>query len=74
MATCRKKLLDGTEKLPTHAVGHKEWNKLLAACSNITINPEMDSILATDCLNGTWFEDLGTINYNTLIKKYEEYR
>ena len=74
MASCRKALLNGTELLPDSAVGNKNMNRLVAACSNITINEEMDSIIATDCINGTWIEDLGTINYNTLTKKYEEYR
>ena len=74
MANCRQKLLNGTEQLPLNAVGNTNWNRLMAACSNITINEEMDSILATDCVNGTWIEDLGIINYNTLTKKNEEYR
>merc|ERR1719347_955034 len=74
MATCRKQLLNGTELLPENALGKKNWNKLVASCSNITINEEMDSIMATDCLNGTWFDDLGKINYNTLTKTYEKYR
>ena len=74
MTNCRKQLLNGTELLPTHAVGRKEWNKLFVACSNITINEEMNSILASDCVNGTWFENLGEIDYNILTKKYEEYR
>ena len=74
MAACRKQLLNGTEMLPKHALGNKDWNRLVASCSNITINEEMNSIIATDCLNGTWFENLGIINYNTLTKTYEEYR
>jgi len=74
MANCRQKLLNGTDQLPLNAVGNTNWNRVMAACSNITINEEMDSILATDCVNGTWIEDLGITNYNTLTKKYEEYR
>merc|ERR1719350_1308464 len=74
MATCRKQLLNGTELLPANALGNRDWNRLVASCSNITINEEMDSIMATDCLNGTWFDNLGIINYNTLTKTYEEYR
>ena len=34
----------------------------------------MRSITATDCLNGTWVEDLGVVDYNTLTKTYEQYR
>eukprot|EP00090_Calanus_glacialis_P012973 TRINITY_DN21608_c0_g1_i1.p1 TRINITY_DN21608_c0_g1~~TRINITY_DN21608_c0_g1_i1.p1 ORF type:complete len:555 (+),score=115.35 TRINITY_DN21608_c0_g1_i1:209-1873(+) len=74
MASCRKQLLNGTELLPANAVGNRDWNRLVASCSNITINEEMDSIMATDCLNGTWFDNLGIINYNTLTTTYEEYR
>ena len=74
MANCRKALLNGTELLPNSALGNKNWNRLVAACANISINDEMDSITATDCINGTWLEDMGNINYNTLTKKYEEYR
>jgi len=74
MATCRKALLNGTELLPSASVDNSNWRKLVASCSKISIDEEMGSIEATDCLNGTWIEDLGTINYNTLTKKYGEYR
>ena len=74
MASCKKALLNGTEPLPRNAVGNNNWNKLVAACSNITINQEMNSIVATDCINGTWVENLNTVDYNTLTKTYEAYR
>jgi len=74
MANCRKALLNGTELLPPFSVDDNSLNRLVASCSKITINEEMNSIEATDCLNGTWFEDLGTIEYNTLTTLYEEYR
>jgi len=74
MASCKRSLLNGTELLPRNAVGNNNWNKLVAACSNITINQETNSIMATDCINGTWFENLNTVDYNTLTKTYEAYR
>ena len=60
----------------------------MAACSDIRVNKEMRSIevttptilaensigKASDCVNGTWLEDLGVTDYNTITKKYLQYR
>ena len=29
---------------------------------------------ASDCVNGTWLEDLGVTDYNTITKKYLQHR
>jgi hypothetical protein len=34
----------------------------------------MNTIQAEDCLNGTWFQDLGLVDYNTLTRAYLQYR
>ena len=60
-----------------YSINNFRWNKLIASCSNITIDKELKSIKATDCVNGTWIEDLGRgrpVNYTVLTKIYEEYR
>ena len=60
----------------------------MAACSDIRVNKEMRSIevttrtilaensieKASDCVNGTWLEDLGVTDYNTITKKYLQHR
>ena len=50
------------------------WNILVASCSKVSINPDMQTIHAEDCVNGTWFENLGVVDYDTVTKKYLEYR
>lgn len=74
MAQCQKALINGTSMLPTSALGRTDLSKLVAACSDVKINREMNSIEATDCINGTWFESLGVTDYNTITTKYSEYR
>jgi len=50
------------------------WNILISSCSNVSVDRNMKSIQAEDCLNGTWVENMGIIDYNTITRKYLEYR
>merc|ERR550532_1424139 len=60
--------------LPSASLSNSILNKMMAACSDIRINKEMNSIEASDCVNGTWLEDLGVTDYNTITKKYLQHR
>jgi len=74
LANCKKALINGTVMLPSASLSNSNLNKMMAACSDIRINKEMNSIEASDCVNGTWFEDLGVTDYNTITKKYSQHR
>ena len=54
---------------------------MLASCSNITYqkyseNGNLGYIEATDCVNGTWFQngEMSIVDYETLLVNYERYR
>jgi len=74
LAKCQKALINGTYMLPSSAINQQSLNKMVAACSDIKINREMKSIEASDCVNGTWFSDLGRTDYNTITKEYARLR
>lgn len=74
LANCKKALINETVELPSASLSNSNLNKMMAACSDIKINREMNSIEASDCVNGTWFEDLGVTDYNTITKKYSQHR
>ena len=40
----------------------------------VTVDRSMNTIPAEDCLNGTWFQNLGLVDYNTLTRAYLQYR
>merc|ERR1719460_2544419 len=63
-----------TVMLPSASLSNSNLNKMMAACSDIKINKEMNSIEASDCVNGTWFEVLGVADYNDITKKYSQHR
>ena len=57
------------------------YQQLLASCSNITYhkyneNGNTGYIEATDCVNGTWFQngEMARVDYETLLVNYERYR
>ncbi len=50
------------------------WNRLVSSCSKVSVDRSMNTIQAEDCLNGTWFQDLGLVDYNTLTRAYLQYR
>ena len=57
------------------------YQQLLASCSNITYqkyneNGNTGYIEATDCVNGTWFQngEMAQVDYETLLVNYERYR
>jgi len=75
MANCKEAFInDTTEKLPQHSTVNRDWRWLAATCSNITIDPVMNSIYGSDCTNGTWLGDLGKTNYSHLTHEYAEAR
>jgi len=48
-------------------------NTLFVSCSNVTIDEEANSIVANDCVNGTWFSDNfngGSTNYSYMSLEY----
>ena len=53
----------------------------MMSCSHVKVDNETGTIEASDCVNGTWIEDLnptrtnnGTVDYNQLTKHYEAER
>ena len=57
------------------------YQQLLASCSNITYhkyneNGNTGYIEATDCVNGTWFQngEMARVDYETLLVNFERYR
>ncbi|XP_023322370.1 uncharacterized protein LOC111696850 [Eurytemora carolleeae] len=74
MSKCRKMFINGTVPIPLSAVSNNNWNILISSCSNVSVDRNMKSIQAEDCLNGTWVENMGIIDYNTITRKYLEYR
>lgn len=74
MSKCRKSFINGTVPVPASSPNNNRWNILISSCSSVTVDKSMKSIRAEDCLNGTWVENLGVIDYNTITRKYLEYR
>jgi len=74
MSKCRKAFINGTYPIPAASVVNSRWNVLVSSCSKVSVDKSMSTIQADDCLNGTWIENLGVIDYNTLTRKYLEYR
>lgn len=81
MAQCGEKKIQtarGMDVLPNSPRGYQQ---LLASCSNITYhkyneNGNTGYIEATDCVNGTWFQngEMARVDYETLLVNYERYR
>ena len=46
------------------------WQWMAATCSNISIDPDMNTIYGEDCTNGTWLGNLGSANYSHLTDTY----
>ena len=71
MANCKEAYINDTvEKLPSHSAVDHSWKWMAATCSEIKIDPEMNSIYGSDCTNGTWLHDLGKTNYSHLTEVY----
>jgi len=52
-------------------------NTLFVSCSNVTIDKEANSIITTDCVNGTWFPNNfngGKTNYSYMSLEYGRLR
>ena len=58
------------DKLPSHSAVDQSWKWMAATCSEIKIDPVMNSIYGSDCTNGTWLHDLGKTNYSHLTQVY----
>lgn len=73
----------GEQPLPHQSTKNpRTWTNLMMSCSDVKIDNETGSIEASDCVNGTWLEDLspltdnredfpyGAVDYNLLTKHY----
>ena len=74
VADCSARSTSDVSRLNSDIPGQ---NTLLVSCTNITVDHDANSMLAKDCVNGTWFPDNfngGKTNYSLMAKEFGKLR